>query len=239
MPSTKTPRRRASCVICNRTFVAITARKTCSSSCTVVLGLKTANRNPWREEEEEYLVQLVGEYNSHQLVAKIQALQERKGWPVRNARSVLEKAQRMNLPLCAETNNISGRQLARMLGISPHRVASWRKFGGLKFVKTVRLYSITAEKFQSWAYENEHRLYGITPHRLNWLMADLQFCEKVAKLEPPSRARSVMRCDTGQTWPTITAAATANGLVVASLGGALRYRDGLLKGKQWAFVGKT
>jgi hypothetical protein len=181
---------------------------------------------------------LLGSYPIEVIAKRIQALDRKKGWPIRTDLAVEVKAKRLYPSVRPVFNNFPLNEIANILGISRERTRLWTRTHGLPYVRRhTSCLSIKAKDFQEWAYKHPEKLAGIEAERLNYLMDDWDFCEEVEQMVYAGEgiARPVKNLTTGQVFKSVRAAAKASYVTKACIPGAIK-RGGKAAGHRWAYV---
>jgi hypothetical protein len=103
------------------------------------------------------------------------------------------------------------------------------KCGGLTKINLVN--------FRAWAYEHPLCLAGIDSDRLNWLMEDKDFCDKVEAMQRPRIGipQPVIRLSDGSRFASLKAAAREVYVDPTAIRAAL-VGGGNCAGSKWAFA---
>jgi hypothetical protein len=226
------------CEYCGKQFTTSRKRRCCDRSCSGKLAQVAKGKLAWQPEELGLIDDLLGSYPIEVIAKRIQALDKKKGWPIRTVLAVEVKAKRLYPSVRPVFNNFSLNEIANILGISRERTRLWTRTHGLPYVRRhTSCLSIKQKDFQDWAYKHPKKLAGIEAERLNYLMDDWDFCEEVEQMPYAGEgiARPVKNLTTGQVFKSVYAAAKASYVVKGCITGAIK-RGGKSAGCQWEYV---
>lgn len=170
------------------------------------------------------------------LCSQFNGMATRRGWGKRSENAIHVKVQRLNLSKKCTEDNLTRRELARVLGIKPDRVRSWTR-NGLAWKKVARNQAaIKVADLRDFLLANPERATGVPEQELGWLIGE-KAAAIVADSEHSQRGypKPVVCIDTGEIFPGVKAAARAKFVVHSSIAGAIR-RGGKSAGCRWAYL---
>jgi hypothetical protein len=178
----------------------------------------------------------------HRLIDSFIRNSKKLGFPERTRRAIEAKAKRLtareNLSRKCTLNNWTRNELARTLGISPDRVRSWCRVGGLRESKVARNQSAIMRKvLKEWMLERPELVADIEKERLDFVLEDSQAIQEIKRHKPSRKGYPcpVICIDTGQKYPSAKAAARANYLSKGCVIRAIK-TGGTSAGHRWAYL---
>ena len=226
------------CEICKATFTAKIKRRCCCRSCSSKLGSRNSGHLPWQPEETHILESLLTVQPLEVILKRIQQLDRRRGWPIRTRASLYTKSLDFSPTVRPILDNWPMQELANILGVDHERARLWTRWSNLKYTKRAGgFFSIKRADFIEWAYQNPEKLAGIDAERLDYVLEDYDFCERVSKLPyiGTGIARKVKNLTTGQVFKSAREAARQSHLSKWCVNGAIK-RGGKAGGDYWEYV---
>lgn len=223
------------CTYCKKEFTAQRLRECCNRTCSSRLAQVRRGLSPWELDAELWLEEKSGTLPFPVLCRRFNSMAKRKGWAARSKNALHVKLQRLNLRKKCTEDNLTRRELARVLGINPDRVRAWTK-AGLPWKKVARNQSaIRVEDLKQFLLTNPERATHVPIRELGWLIGE-DAAEIVANAKHSVRgyAKPVVCLDTGRTYPGVKAAARENFVVHSSITSAIE-RGGTCAGYRWAY----
>ena len=192
----------------------------------------------WRPEE----LALIHEYTDYETIdaitARLRSLAKSKGWEERSRRAVLTANQNLGYKARPEMDSVTRDNLARLLGISAARANRWSHCYDLPCQPASgKFFAIKLNAFRDWAYKHPQAIAGIESDRLNWIMNDEEFCEKIEKMPRLRAGRTipVINLETQETFASMSKAAKAANVSRPSI--YLSIREGReTNGYRWAYA---
>jgi hypothetical protein len=196
--------------------------------------------NVWTDEEAGLLEALAGYHRVETITQRLNRVNTKAGRPRRTVGAVQSKFDRMKLSRRCILDNFPRDELVNILGVPRTRAKRWTEAYGLPSKKGKALITVKVNQFREWAYANPHHLAGIEADRLDWLMDDLEFCEKVEAMPRSTIGikQPVVRCSDGKVFQSIKAAARENFVTSSSLRKALRVSGAKCLGSEWRYASK-
>lgn len=178
------------------------------------------NGVPWSDDEANRLTELFGDIPSPRVPDAYNRWASDNGYVTRTAAAIWEKAHRIGCSSRQVGEWLTISDIARILAVDTNRIERWRR----QFRAILRPYApfngprgsvyISRTNLRALARRHPDQMGGLDADRLFMLIEDRDLADHVATF-PLRRGgpRRPVRCiDTGETFPTIAAAARAVGL---------------------------
>lgn len=201
------------CERCDRDFHPWTNRpgRYCSLRCSTIARQIEQGKPLWTPEENQFLEDRCGSEAFPKLVKQLQAYQKRRGLTVRTKEAIASQIKRLGLSRRCLFDNLNGSEFAAALGVSPARLRHWVLHCNFPFDRlTLQTAQISLKKFRDWAAHHPHLLSDLDRDNLLWLLQDdAALVDRILATPRPGKGQPcpVRRLDTGETYPTIAAAA--------------------------------
>jgi hypothetical protein len=227
------------CPRCGKAFTH-PRNKYCSVRCGKAAGATAAwGLHFWSDAEEEVVERLAETMPLAELTRHYNTFYAKpKGWPERGREAIRLRLKRLGISRKCSLDNFTLYELARQLDCSRDRVESWIQRYGLPCRKVSRnQLAIRRTDLIRFAQAHPHRLAGIDPERLLWLLEDAELVERISRLSVSLQGlpRSVRRLDTGEVYGSCHQADRAHFLSRGSVGRAARTGT-RAAGFQWEYL---
>lgn len=196
----------------------------------------------WSKHEEDYLSKICGDVPGPRLAATYNKWATTNGFGKRSMRALLIRVHKNRLRTSATGAVLTTGAIANLLGIGGSRVEAWlRRYPDLPRKRYKNYYYIYRRDFREWARVNQKVLGGIPERNLLMVLEDEALAKEIARNYPnqlqglESTARPVMRLDTRQVYPSLSAAGRANYVSYEAI------RKGIVEGRpvvgiRWQFL---
>lgn len=163
---------------------------------------------PWTKEEEWTLEDLIGTDVFAVVCQRYQAIARKNGWPVRSKTALHLRVRHLGLSAIATDDNLNTQELARQLGIEPHRVRTWvARYSDLKPRKVGIHYRLSLQDLRRFALKRPHLFWGVDEIGLANLIGDTYAQHVLRKNQRKDLRRPVLCVETGVVYPSIYQAA--------------------------------
>lgn len=165
----------------------------------------------WTAEEEQMLVELVGDIPRCRIHCAFNGWASSHGYPSRTRRALLYRAQRLKLSARAVGTWLTAQVIADTLEIPVSTVHSWQRqpdFPQKRVDPRVSISYIHRPALRAWAAKHPHRFGGLPRGPLVMLLEDEKLVDSILERFPLRPRANAVRCvETGRTWPSAAAAA--------------------------------
>ena len=210
------------CQWCDKRFTAATFRLFCEHQCKVEY-YASLNRHLWTEDEEQFILDLVGLYPMREIVRRT----KRYLTVEVPASHIKEKVERLvkqeQIRLSDRVDNYNIGVWARLLGgINELRIHRWVS-KGLKTRRSGKEHMITHKNMIAFAKEHLSYFQSIERQYLEWLFGEEKEWVDLALNSKPCKsiARPILCVTTNVLYPSLTKAEKATGIsrnrIVSSL----------------------
>ncbi len=209
------------CQWCDERFTATAFRLFCTHECKTEY-YASLDRHLWTDEEEQYIIELIGLYPMREIVRRVKSWLKVKVPDSHIKQKVESIAKREEMKLADRVDNHSVGAWARLLGnINEVRIHRWIA-KGLKSRRSGKEHMISHKNMIAFAKDNVSLFQSIDRQYLEWLFADeLGWVDIVLSSKPSkSPVRPILCVTTNTTYPSLTKAEAAttisrNRIVVA------------------------
>lgn len=226
------------CQYCDKEFETPRRRKTCSPPCAKKLGhYSRGESGAWHEDDKAFLERKAGEMLLPDLVKALNLYRRRHGRSPKSTRTVQRMVYRQGLEIRCTLDNLSMSELALQLGVSRNRVRTWRKQGLKARQISSRLTAIKCKDLAKFMREHPAIAVTINPEQLG-LLIGTALAKRLYRTSPPAdlkRIRPVVCVETGDRYPSVSSAASANFIHRTSITQAIQ-RCGRSAGYRWQYV---
>lgn len=195
------------CQWCDERFTATAFRLFCTHECKVEY-YASLDRHLWTDEEEQYIINLIGLYPMREIMRRVKSWLKVKVPDSHIKQKVESIAKREEMKLADRVDNHSIGAWARLLGnINELRIHRWVA-KGLKSKRSGKEHMISHKTMVAFAKEYPSYFQSIERQYLEWLFADeLGWVDIVLSSKPSKAPVRPVRClNTGTVYPSLTSA---------------------------------
>ena len=195
------------CQWCDERFTATAFRLFCTHECKVEY-YASLDRHLWTDEEEQYIIDLIGLYPMREIVRRVKKWLTVKVPDSHIKQKVEAIAQREEMKLSDRVDNHSVGAWARLLGnINELRIHRWIA-KGLKSRRSGKEHMISHKSMVAFAKANPSCFHSIERQYLEWLFADeLGWVDIILSAKPvKAPTRPVLCITSGKTYDSLTKA---------------------------------
>lgn len=195
------------CQQCDERFTNDRFRLFCSHECKVEY-YASLDRHLWTDEEEQYIIDLIGLYPTREIVRRVKSWLTVKVPDSHIKQKVEVLAQREEMKLSDRVDNHSVGAWARLLGnINELRIHRWVA-KGLKSRRSGKEHMISHKSMVAFAKANPSCFHSIEQQYLEWLFADeLGWVDIILSAKPvKAPTRPVFCITSGKTYDSLTKA---------------------------------
>ncbi|ABB56750.1 hypothetical protein [Synechococcus elongatus] len=164
----------------------------------------------WAAEEEWLLEDLVGTDVFAVVYQRYRAIAKQNGWPERSKAALYYRSRLLGLRAVATDDNLNRYEVARQLGIQPHRVRTWvDRYPCLKSRKVGRCYRLSLADLRNFALKRPYLFWGVDEIGLANLIGETYAPHVLRKNHRKDTRRAVICVETGAVYPSLHQAARA------------------------------